>query len=161
MPETRAGLVQIGAVRLYVREWGDPSDPPLVLLHGLASTSHMFDLIAPALAEQFHVIAPDQRGHGLSDKPSTGYDFETIAADLRSAAGRIQGGQRPVGRALMGGVYGVVLRGDPDGARNQSRADRRRAASAALHLPDMGDRRSGNDPADFRQSVGGRHPAHD
>src|SRR5882757_2054347 len=75
-------VVSVGDLQFYVQEWGDRSNPTIVLLHGLASTSHMFDLIAPALGEFFHVIAPDQRGHGLSDKPSSGYDFETIASDL-------------------------------------------------------------------------------
>lgn len=75
-------FIELGDLRLHVREWGNASQPPLVLLHGLASTSHMFDLIAPALAGQYHVIALDQRGHGLSDQPDTGYDFETIARDL-------------------------------------------------------------------------------
>lgn len=42
----------------------------------------MFDLIAGDFPSRFRVIAPDQRGHGLSDKPDTDYDFETIACDL-------------------------------------------------------------------------------
>ncbi|MEZ4668212.1 MAG: alpha/beta hydrolase [Anaerolineae bacterium] len=74
--------VTVSRLRLNVCEWGTPGQPLLVLLHGLASTLHMFDLIAPQLASDFHVIAYDQRGHGLSDKPVTGYDFETVAADL-------------------------------------------------------------------------------
>lgn len=75
-------FLQLGALRLHVREWGDAHLPPLILMHGLASTSRMFDLIAPSLADHHHVIAPDQRGHGLSDQPDAGYDFETIARDL-------------------------------------------------------------------------------
>jgi pimeloyl-ACP methyl ester carboxylesterase len=69
-------------LNFHLAEWGETSQPKLVLLHGLASTLHMFDLIAPALAQHFHVIAFDQRGHGLTDKPTGGYDFETIASDL-------------------------------------------------------------------------------
>ena len=82
MLKTQERLLQIDDLRLNVREWEIAQAPLLVLLHGLASTSHMFDLIAPSLAEHFHVIAPDQRGHGLSDKPSSGYDFEAIAGDV-------------------------------------------------------------------------------
>lgn len=74
--------LELGDLQIHVQEWGDPGSPLLVLLHGLASSSHMFDLIAPALGDYFHVVAPDQRGHGLSDKPDTGYDFETISRDL-------------------------------------------------------------------------------
>lgn len=82
MSETVTRRVPLGAVTLSVREWGSVEQPPLVLLHGLASTGHMFDLIAPTLAERWHVIAPDQRGHGESDKPDSGYDFESVAGDL-------------------------------------------------------------------------------
>lgn len=57
---------------------------PLILLHGLASQSHIFDLLAPRLAENFRVLAPDQRGHGESAKPSDGYDFKTICGDLNA-----------------------------------------------------------------------------
>ena len=82
MPEARNQFVQAGNMRLNVYEWGSDAKPPLILLHGLASSSHMFDLIAPELAADYHVIAFDQRGHGLSDKPDAGYDYETIASDL-------------------------------------------------------------------------------
>ncbi len=82
MPEVKNQVVQAGELHLNVYEWGRADQPLLVLLHGLASTSHMFHLIAPQLAKDYHVIAYDQRGHGLSDKPDTGYDFETIAHDL-------------------------------------------------------------------------------
>ncbi|MFN8379946.1 MAG: alpha/beta hydrolase [Anaerolineae bacterium] len=68
-------------VRLCVETWGE-GDEPFVLLHGLASTQHMFDLVAPLLADSYYVIAPDQRGHGKSDKPASGYDFDTICADV-------------------------------------------------------------------------------
>ena len=74
--------LDIGDLRLHLARWGDAARPPLILLHGLASTHHMFDLIAPVLAAEFDVIACDQRGHGQSGKPESGYDFETVARDL-------------------------------------------------------------------------------
>ncbi|MBA3871704.1 MAG: alpha/beta hydrolase [Anaerolineae bacterium] len=82
MADGQNRLVQVSDLRLNVTEWGGADNPPLILLHGLASSSHMFDLVAPELAADYHVIAFDQRGHGLSDKPTTGYDFETVASDL-------------------------------------------------------------------------------
>jgi len=52
------------------------------LLHGLASAAHIWDLVAPLLAARGYVVtALDQRGHGESDKPGSGYDFDTIVAD--------------------------------------------------------------------------------
>jgi pimeloyl-ACP methyl ester carboxylesterase len=53
----------------------------VLLLHGLASSSHIWDLVAPRLARDLTVVAYDQRGHGRSGKPSSGYGFERLAAD--------------------------------------------------------------------------------
>lgn len=75
-------FVRVGDLNFYVQSWGDAGRPPLFLVHGLASTSHMFDLIAEPLAAHYSVYAYDQRGHGQSDKPSDGYEFEPIARDL-------------------------------------------------------------------------------
>jgi pimeloyl-ACP methyl ester carboxylesterase len=52
------------------------------MLHGLASNARIWDLLAPILAKNFSVIAVDQRGHGKSDKPDTGYDFDTVTNDV-------------------------------------------------------------------------------
>lgn len=67
-------------VRLAVREW-QGEGPSILLLHGLASSSHIWDLVAPRLAPRFRVVAYDQRGHGLSGKPSSGYGFDRLIAD--------------------------------------------------------------------------------
>jgi pimeloyl-ACP methyl ester carboxylesterase len=56
--------------------------PPLLLIHGWPQTWYAWRLIMPALARDFQVIAPDQRGRGLSGKPADGYDTATLAADL-------------------------------------------------------------------------------
>ncbi len=87
---TREFDLTAGSLRFHLQIWGDQARPPLLLLHGLASTSHMFDLIAPVLAEHFYVLAVDQRGHGLSDKPNDGYDFETIATDIDHVVNALQ-----------------------------------------------------------------------
>lgn len=69
-------------IQLHYRAWGAESTPPLVLVHGLASTSRIWDLVAPILAEKYFVSAYDQRGHALSEKPERGYDLPTMLADL-------------------------------------------------------------------------------
>ena len=70
-----------GALRMHYRDWGGIGQP-LVLLHGLASTCHIWDLVAPNLSRDFSVVALDQRGHDETDKPDHGYDFATIVEDL-------------------------------------------------------------------------------
>ncbi|MBU3689230.1 MAG: hypothetical protein B7C54_02300 [Acidimicrobiales bacterium mtb01] len=61
----------------------DPSLPPVLLIHGLASNARMWDGVAAALGRQgIASVAVDLRGHGLSDKPDDGYDFDTVSDDL-------------------------------------------------------------------------------
>ena len=56
--------------------------PPLLLVHGWPQTWYAWRLVMPALARDFAVVAPDQRGCGLSGKPEDGYDTGTLAGDL-------------------------------------------------------------------------------
>jgi lipase len=53
--------------QLHVHEWGDPSAPALVCLHGVTSHGGRFQPLAERLADRYHVVAPDLRGHGHSE----------------------------------------------------------------------------------------------
>src|SRR5687767_11513929 len=68
-------------VKLHYVEWGGAGNP-ILLLHGLGSTLHTWDLVAPHLTQHGRTVALDLRGHGLSDQPDQGYDFATIAQDV-------------------------------------------------------------------------------
>lgn len=71
-------------LRIHYLHWNlGRSDETVVLLHGLASNARIWELVAPLLAEQgYTVIALDQRGHGLTDKPEGDYGFATFRQDL-------------------------------------------------------------------------------
>ena len=69
-----------GALRQHAVIGGD--GPPLLLVHGWPQTWYAWRLVMPALARDFQVIAVDQRGTGLSDRPPDGYDTGTLAGDL-------------------------------------------------------------------------------
>jgi pimeloyl-ACP methyl ester carboxylesterase len=73
-------FVDAGDVRLHAVIGGE--GPPLVLIHGWPGNWYYWRLVMPALARDFEVIAVDQRGIGLSDKPEDGYDAGTLASDL-------------------------------------------------------------------------------
>jgi pimeloyl-ACP methyl ester carboxylesterase len=73
-------IVDTGDVRLHAVIGGD--GPPLLLIHGWPGSWYYWRLVMPALARDFEVIAVDQRGIGLSDKPEDGYDTGTLANDL-------------------------------------------------------------------------------
>jgi pimeloyl-ACP methyl ester carboxylesterase len=72
--------VDTGEVRLHAVTGGD--GPPLLLVHGWPQTWYAWRMLMPALARDFSVVAVDQRGIGLSDKPRDGYDTATLASDL-------------------------------------------------------------------------------
>jgi pimeloyl-ACP methyl ester carboxylesterase len=55
---------------------------PLMLIHGFGQNWYMWNRILPELSKHFTVIAPDLRGVGESDKPTTGYDKKTMAVDI-------------------------------------------------------------------------------
>ncbi len=72
--------VDIGELRLHAVIGG--KGPPLLLVHGWPQTWYQWRLVMPALARDFTVIAVDQRGIGLSDKPESGYDAGSEANDM-------------------------------------------------------------------------------
>jgi pimeloyl-ACP methyl ester carboxylesterase len=93
MPVERSVLAH--GVSLHAREWPG-GDRSALLVHGLASTSRIWDLVAPILADAaLHTVAYDQRGHGRSGKPRSGYGFERTAADA-AAVVRAFGLKRPI-----------------------------------------------------------------
>jgi pimeloyl-ACP methyl ester carboxylesterase len=69
--------VDVDGTRIFYREAGEAGAPPLLLLHGFPTSSHMFRDLIPLLAGQFHIVAPDLPGFGRSDIPS-GISFAKI-----------------------------------------------------------------------------------
>ena len=85
---------------LHVVEWapetGEGERREVLLVHGLASNAYVWEGVGRCLAGSGHrVVAVDQRGHGRSDRPESGYDFGTLVEDLRSVMVRL-GMDRPL-----------------------------------------------------------------
>ncbi len=105
------GRVEVNGQHLSYREWNPPnltvSQPPFLLVHGLASSLRIWDLVAAELVRLTgsRVIALDQRGHGRSDKPSEGYETAQIVADDYALAGKLQL-TKPV---LVGHSWGATI----------------------------------------------------
>ena len=62
----QARYYQSQGLRLHFTDWGNPSAPPLLLVHGGLDHGRSWDHLAQALRPNFHVVAPDLRGHGES-----------------------------------------------------------------------------------------------
>ena len=70
---------------MHYLEWGSEG-PSVILLHGMSDNARTWEKIAPYLAADLHVVAPDRRGSGESDKPAEGDDFQTLVDDISSLA---------------------------------------------------------------------------
>jgi pimeloyl-ACP methyl ester carboxylesterase len=79
----RAGQYRAQRLKLNYVEWGEPSAPPVILLHGGKDHARSWDEVAQAMAHDHHVIVPDLRGHGDSDwADAGGYTMPGFIYDL-------------------------------------------------------------------------------
>jgi esterase len=90
-------------LRFHLLEWGEPDAPPIVLLHGGHQSAHSWDLVSLHLAQRYHVLALDQRGHGDSEwARDVSYTNHEMSLDGEAFIGAM-GLQRPL---LMGHSMG-------------------------------------------------------
>jgi len=80
---SRSDFLEVRGLRLHVRHWGDEAAPKLFMLHGWMDMSASFQFMVDCLQGQWHVIAPDWRGFGLSERSGADtYWFPDYLADL-------------------------------------------------------------------------------
>jgi non-heme chloroperoxidase len=83
MPYVQVGQENSGAINIYYEDHG--AGQPVVLIHGFPLSGASWEKQVPVLLEAGHrVITYDRRGFGDSSKPTTGYDYDTFAADLHA-----------------------------------------------------------------------------
>ena len=100
------GVVDVGGLSMHYLEWGNRAKPTIVLLHGLRGHAHSWDDVSLALSPDFHVLALDQRGRGLTDWATDGdYGIDAFVGDL-------------VGFCRALGLERFILMGHSMGARN-------------------------------------------
>jgi esterase len=79
----KPGLYRMDGLRLRYLEWGQPSSDPIVLIHGFSSTADAWTRVGEALEAEYHIIAPDLRGHGESEwDPQERYSDDQLASDV-------------------------------------------------------------------------------
>ena len=79
---TSCHFAEFDGKKIFYRQAGARSAPTILLLHGFPTSSHMFRNLIPALAEHYHVVAPDLPGFGFSitpDRKTIRYSFENLA----------------------------------------------------------------------------------
>ncbi|MEU0876416.1 SDR family oxidoreductase [Nocardia brasiliensis] len=89
--------VRSGEFELAVYEYGDPAADTVLLVHGWPDTNHLWDAVVPLLADRFHVVTYDTRGHGRSTRTKRTQDFrlDHLAADFYAVADAVSP-DRPV-----------------------------------------------------------------
>jgi len=98
-----------GGLALNVMEWGNPDGPPLLLIHGWSQSHLCWEAqYTSELAREFHLVTPDNRGHGLSAAPTAAaaYTDSRLWADDVHAVIEQLGLVRPV---LAGWSYGGLI----------------------------------------------------
>ena len=99
-------FVNANGMRFHYLEWGNPDNPPMLLLHGFAQTCHSWDFVALGFSDNYRVIVLDQRGHGDSDWAADGdYSPETQQEDISGVVNEL-------------GLDNFVLMGLSMGGRN-------------------------------------------
>ncbi|GHK03630.1 short chain dehydrogenase [Streptomyces sp. Y2F8-2] len=104
----RERRVRTGGIELCVAELGDPARPTVVLVHGYPDSKEVWSEVAPRLADRFHVVLYDVRGHGRSTAPKPlrgGFTLEKLTDDFLAVADAVSPG-RPV--HLVGHDWGSV-----------------------------------------------------
>ncbi|WP_020134095.1 SDR family oxidoreductase [Streptomyces sp. 351MFTsu5.1] len=104
----RERRVRTGGVDLCVAELGDPHRPTVVLVHGYPDSKEVWSEVAPRLADRFHVVLYDVRGHGRSTAPKPlrgGFTLEKLTDDFLAVADAVSP-DRPV--HLVGHDWGSV-----------------------------------------------------
>lgn len=104
--------IEVDGRQLHLLDWGDPADPPVLLLHGLTENAHTYHEVAPWLvAAGWRVVALDWIGHGDSDAPVGTVDLGLLAKDALAVVEAL-GLERPglIGHS-MGGRVTLLLAG--------------------------------------------------
>ncbi len=83
MKASRSEFLTIRGLRYHIRHWGQPGQPKLFMVHGWMDVSASFQFVVDALQKDWHVIAPDWRGFGLTENShSETYWFADYLGDL-------------------------------------------------------------------------------
>ena len=77
--------LKVNGMRFHYLDWGNAGKPKMVLFHGGAQTAHSWDFFALAMRDEYHIVAPDQRGHGDTEWSEQGdYATHFHVADMKA-----------------------------------------------------------------------------
>jgi pimeloyl-ACP methyl ester carboxylesterase len=105
--ERRSGTVRLKTgPRLHYVEQGDPTGQPIVFLHGYTDSWYSFCRLLSRLPASYHAFALDQRGHGDSERPISGYTPDSLAADVAAFLDAVEVDRATIVGHSMGSIVG-------------------------------------------------------
>ena len=105
--------VGVNNLQLHYVEWGEPTNPSLVLVHGFQSNAHTWDTFSRAMAETYHVLALDQRGHGDTTWAADGaYAPEAFIEDIVGFLDTLHAAPALLVGHSMGGRHAAMVAAD-------------------------------------------------
>ena len=108
-------FTEVQGIKLHYLEWGERGKPDLLLVHGWTSFAWSWSTVAEYFCQRFHIVAPDLRGHGESDKPQTGYLLRDFTEDIRRLIENLELRKPAYVGHSWGGNIGTILASDaPD-----------------------------------------------
>jgi pimeloyl-ACP methyl ester carboxylesterase len=110
--EPQSKFTEVQGIGLHYLEWGAVGNPDLLLVHGWTSFAPSWNGVADYFKERFHIIAPDLRGHGESDKPATGYRLRDFTEDIRQLIENLHLKKTAYVGHSWGGNIGTILASD-------------------------------------------------
>ena len=120
MHPSRSEFITVRGLRTHVRHWGRDGAPKLFMVHGWMDVSASFQFVVDCLRGDWHVIAPDWRGFGLSERPlSDTYWFPDYVADLDAILRHYSPEQAVdlLGHSMGGNVVGIYAGARPQRVR--------------------------------------------
>jgi pimeloyl-ACP methyl ester carboxylesterase len=112
----RSEFISIRGLRYHVHVWGDTAKPKLFLFHGWMDVGASFQFLVDAFKQDWHVIAPDWRGFGLTEWPQDGYYFPDYIGDMDAIIDHYSPNEtiNLVGHSMGGNVAGLYAGARPE-----------------------------------------------
>ncbi|QGZ39144.1 pimeloyl-ACP methyl ester carboxylesterase [Pseudoduganella flava] len=120
MTPSRSEFLTVRGLRTHVRHWGRAGAPKIFMLHGWMDVGASFQFVVDHLRGDWHVIAPDWRGFGLTERPGTDtYWFPDYLADLDALLRHYQpeGQVNLLGHSMGGNIAGIYAGVRPERIR--------------------------------------------
>ena len=112
LPQPQSTFLSVNGLRLHYLEWGDPSTPPVLCVHGYTSSAQAFAAPARHFEGRFRIIAPDVRGHGESAwSPTEAYHYHDQISDLAGLVDQLGLEQFTLIGTSMGGIIAMAYAG--------------------------------------------------